>query len=76
MTRHYGKLKNPDNRRSLSVAAYNCGPGCIRKNVTSRGDMDALSNAEVVGLIRQFAPRETQLYVPRVEGRMGIYRDY
>lgn len=76
MTRHYGKVKNPDNRRSLSVAAYNCGPGCVRKSVTSRGDMDALSNAEVVGLIRQFAPRETQLYVPRVEGRMEIYRDY
>jgi membrane-bound lytic murein transglycosylase C len=76
MTRHYGKIKNLDNRRSLSVAAYNCGPGCIRKNVTSRGDMDALSNVEVVDLIRRFAPRETQLYVPRVEGRMDIYRDY
>jgi membrane-bound lytic murein transglycosylase C len=76
MTRHYGKIKNLDNRRSLSVAAYNCGPGCIRKNVTSRGDMDALSNAEVVGLIKRFAPKETQLYVPRVEGRMGIYQDY
>ncbi len=76
MTRHYGKVKNPDNRRSLSIAAYNCGPGNVRKSVTSRYDVDALSNAEVLGLIRQFTPSETQVYVPRVEGRMDIYRNF
>lgn len=75
MTRHYGKIKDPDNRRSLSIAAYNCGPGNVRKAVTSRYDVNALSNAEVVGLIKKLTPRETQLYVPRVEGRMNLYRD-
>ena len=74
MTRHYGKIKDPDNRRSLSVAAYNCGPGNVRKSVTSKHDVDALSNAEVVGLIRTLTPKETQHYVPRVEGRMSLYR--
>lgn len=75
MTRHYGKLKDPANRRSLSVAAYNCGPGNVRKSVTAGRDIDALTNAEVVGLIRKLAPQETQIYVPRVEGRMDLYRD-
>ena len=75
MTRYYGKIKDPDNRRSLSIAAYNCGPGNVRKRVTSRYDVDSLSNADLVGLIRTLTPRETQIYVPRVEGRMGLYRD-
>ncbi len=73
-TRHYGKIKDPDNRRTLTIAAYNCGPGAVRKAITSKNDVDSLDNAQVVGLVRQFAPKETQAYVPRVEGRMALYR--
>ncbi|MBI5243783.1 MAG: transglycosylase SLT domain-containing protein [Elusimicrobia bacterium] len=74
LTRHFGKIKNPDNRRLVSVGAYNCGPGCMRKSVVSKHDMDGLSGGEVLRLIRTLTPKETQEYVPRVEERMGLYR--
>jgi len=30
---HYGKVKDADNRRTLSIAAYNCGPGNVHTDV-------------------------------------------
>ncbi|MFA6319097.1 MAG: transglycosylase SLT domain-containing protein [Elusimicrobiota bacterium] len=74
--RYFAKIQDPANRRSLSVAAYNCGPGNVRKMVLSKGQVDGMSPDEVVRLITTFAPKETQHYVPRVLGRMDAYRDF
>ncbi|MFA6004639.1 MAG: transglycosylase SLT domain-containing protein [Elusimicrobiota bacterium] len=73
-TRYYGKVKDPDNRRLLSIAAYNCGPGNVRKTVTSQRDVDTLASSELLALIRSSAPKETQAYVPRVQERMALYQ--
>jgi membrane-bound lytic murein transglycosylase C len=75
-TRHYGKVKDADNQRALMIAAYNCGPGCVRRSVLSKGDPDSLSHEQLVSIIRRSAPKETAAYVPRVEGRLGIYRGF
>ncbi|MBI3551712.1 MAG: transglycosylase SLT domain-containing protein [Elusimicrobia bacterium] len=74
LSTHYGKLKNPDNRRSLGIAAYNCGPGNVRRTVLSRANPDAVSNEELLKVILKYAPQETQAYVPHVEGRIAMYR--
>lgn len=73
-TRHFGKIKSPEHRRTLSIAAYNCGPGCVRKNVLKDRDVDALSDAELLAVVKRTVPKETQHYVPRVRERMALYR--
>lgn len=73
-TRYYPKVKDAANQRTLMIASYNCGPSCIRKNVLSKGDPDSMTNAELVALIRRAAPKETQEYVPRVQGRLETYK--
>lgn len=73
-TRHFPKIKDERNKQTLMIAAYNCGPGCVRKNVLAKGDVDALTNDQLVALIQRAAPRETQLYVPRVQSRIPAYK--
>ncbi len=74
MTRHFGKIKNPENRRTLAIAAYNCGPGCVRRDVLSKKKVDEMTNDELVSYIRRSVPKETQEYVPKVQGRIPLYQ--
>jgi membrane-bound lytic murein transglycosylase C len=73
-SRHFGKVRDAENQRTLMIAAYNCGPGCVRKHVLSKGDPDALSNAELLALVQRTVPQETKLYVPRVRSRMAAWK--
>jgi len=73
-TRHFGRLKNLVNRRTLSIAAYNCGPNRIAKDIIARYEVDKLSRAQLHALIRKLTPVETRTYVPRVEERIDLYR--
>lgn len=73
-TRHFGKVKNQENRRTLMIAAYNCGPGCVRKHVLSKGDPDALTNEELLALVGRTVPQETRHYVPRVQSRIAAWK--
>lgn len=71
--RYFGKVKSAANRRMLSIAAYNCGPGCARKLLSQR-DADSFSEEELAALIQRSAPKETRAYVPHVQGRMKLYQ--
>jgi len=73
--RYFGELKNDDNRRMLTIAAYNCGPFYVKRRILPRGDFEALSVPEALKLIRARAPVETRYYLPRVLNRMGLYED-
>jgi membrane-bound lytic murein transglycosylase C len=74
MTRHYGKVKDPENRLNLSIAAYNCGSGAVNRAVLAGRSADSMSPQELLGQIKSKAPKETQAYVPRVRERMEMYR--
>lgn len=73
-TAYFGKVKSPESRQVLSIASYNCGPSRVRKTVIAGRDLDALTPAQVVGLVRQSAPAETRDYLARVRERMALYR--
>ena len=74
MTRYYGKVKDPENRLNLSIAAYNCGSGMVKRTVLAGRGADEMSPKELFGRIKTQAPKETQHYVPRVRQRMELYR--
>jgi membrane-bound lytic murein transglycosylase C len=74
LTRYYGKVKDPENRLNLSIAAYNCGSGTVSRTVLAGRGADSMSPDELFGRIKSRAPKETQHYVPRVRERMGLYR--
>ena len=54
---------------TLAIAAYNCGPGNVRKAIR-RG------NSKDYWTIRKHMPRETQKYVPRVIAAMYLMQYY
>ncbi len=54
---------------TLAFAAYNCGPGNVRKAIRRGGSKDYWS-------IRKHLPNETQKYVPRIIAAMYLLKYY
>lgn len=54
---------------TLAVAAYNCGPGGVRKAMKRSGKSDYWS-------IRNYLPKETQKYVPRIVAAIYLMQYY
>lgn len=54
---------------TLAVAAYNCGPGGVRKAIRRSGKNDYWS-------LRKYLPKETQKYVPRIIAAMYLMQYY
>ena len=54
---------------TLAMAAYNCGPGNVRKAIRRGGSYNYWD-------IRRFLPRETQNYVPRIIAAMYLMQYY
>lgn len=54
---------------TLAIAAYNCGPGGVRKAMRRSGQSDYWS-------IRRYLPKETQKYVPRIIAAMYLMQYY
>lgn len=67
-------IKDQSNRKTLSIAAYNWGPGRIKNKIANKNEIDKLNNGEVFELINKTAPRETRDYVRKVQERMELYR--
>ncbi|MEE9274531.1 MAG: transglycosylase SLT domain-containing protein [bacterium] len=51
----------------LSLAAYNCGPGCVRNRIRREGTRDYFSLKSL--------PKESMIYVPRIFAVILIFRD-
>jgi len=54
---------------TLAIAAYNCGPGNVRKAIRRANSTD-------FWVIRRFLPNETQKYVPRIIAAMYLMQYY
>jgi len=54
---------------TLAVAAYNCGPGGVRKAIRRSGKSDYWS-------IRNYLPKETQKYIPRIVAAIYLMQYY
>jgi membrane-bound lytic murein transglycosylase D len=54
---------------TLAIAAYNCGPGNVRKAIRRGGSYNFWD-------IRRYLPRETQDYVPRIIAAMYLMQYY
>lgn len=54
---------------TLAIAAYNCGPGNVRKAMRRSGSKDFWE-------MRYFLPNETQKYVPRIIAAMYLMKYY
>lgn len=54
---------------TLAIAAYNCGPGNVRKAIRYGGSYNYWD-------IRRFLPKETQQYVPRIIAVMYLMQYY
>jgi membrane-bound lytic murein transglycosylase C len=72
--KYFGKVTNPANRQSISIAAYNCGPTRMNKTLVNVYDVNNMENEELVKLIRKVAPAETRKYILNVQERMKMYR--
>lgn len=68
-------IKNDSNKESLSIAAYNWGPGNINKKIVKKNNIDTLTDEEVIKLIDREAPKETRDYIRRVKSRMELYQN-
>ena len=55
---------------TLALAAYNCGPGNVRKAIRRSG------GSKDYWVIRKHLPRETQKYVPRIIAAMYLMKYY
>ena len=73
-TAYFGKVRSEASRQVLSIASYNCGPTRVRKTVVAGRDLDAMTPAQVLELVRRLTPEETRNYVARVRERMALYR--
>lgn len=54
---------------TLAIAAYNCGPGGVRKAIRRSGSREYWK-------LRSYLPKETQKYVPRIIAAMYLMQYY
>ncbi|MBI4683317.1 MAG: transglycosylase SLT domain-containing protein [Nitrospirae bacterium] len=71
---YLAEVKEDSNKESLSIAAYNWGPGNIKTKIIGKHNVDNMTDDEVVAIINKTAPQETIDYVSRVKTRKGLYK--
>ncbi len=72
LDRYFDKVKDPQVRMALALAAYNWGPQNVVKAIRSEGRTPR-NMAELNKLLSRRAPRETRKYVRSVTERMAWY---
>ncbi len=72
--RYFAHIEDAEVRNLAVIAAYNWGPGRVRKVISHHGSEPTVQ--EFVELMVRKAPRETSDYVQRVARRAHVYTDW
>lgn len=75
-TTYFNNIKDEKKRKYMVIAAYNWGPGIVKRKIENKLKIEKISKEKLYRYIRRHSPTETSNYLERVTSREKIYKDY